>query len=218
MINAENILICIAAPLLISVIFLKGSSKRFGISFLIGMIVCLLSAYIGGFINLATGMGVDDTAVFISPIIEEIMKFLPLAFYVIIFNPQGSNILQVAIGIGAGFATFENCCYIITSGAEKLHYVLIRGLSVGVMHIVCILALALAIVLLRRVNALSTPGLAGGLSLSMIFHALYNLLVSEPGLSSYVGYALPLLTAIALYVPYVKNKKIIDEDDNEEKL
>ena len=48
----------------------------------------------------------------------------------------------------------------------------------------------------------SFPAVVGGLSLAMIFHALYNLLVSEPGASSVIGYALPLLTAAALYLLY----------------
>jgi hypothetical protein len=40
----------------------------------------------------------------------------------------------------------------------------------------------------------------GGASLAMIFHALYNLLVSGPGASSAIGYFLPLLTAAFLYL------------------
>ena len=40
------------------------------------------------------------------------------------------------------------------------------------------------------------------LSLAMIFHALYNLLVSQPGLSSVIGYVLPLATAGVLYLPF----------------
>ena len=55
-----------------------------------------------------------------------------------------------AVAIGAGFATFENCCYILTAGAESLPYILIRGMAVGVMHIVSILALPIWLIAARR--------------------------------------------------------------------
>ena len=207
MIYAENILICIAVPLFVSLIFLTKSAKRFVGAFLTGMAICLISAYIGGFIDIVAAMPEGETAIFLSPIIEESMKFLPILFYLVIFSPGNQHLLQFAIGIGAGFATFENCCYILSSGADSLPYILIRGLSVGVMHIVCTFVLSMALILLRKFKAFSLAGVVGALSLSMTFHGLYNLLVSEPGLSSYIGYAIPLLSAAILYLPY---KKAVD--------
>ena len=204
MIYAENILICIAVPLLISLIFVQGNARRFVASFLAGMGVCLLAAYISGFVNIARGMGSENTAVFISPIIEELMKLMPILFFLFMFEPKDKTLLIVAIGICAGFATFENCCYILSSGAESLPYILIRGMAVGVMHVVSGLAVTFGLVAARRFKVLSLPGITGALALSMIFHALYNLLVSEPGIFSAVGYALPLVTAAALYLPYRK--------------
>ncbi len=201
MIYAENIFICIAVPLLIS-LFFAGGARRFIASFLTGTAVCLLSAYISGFLQIVSGMSVADTAVFLSPVIEEIMKFLPLLFVLFIFTPEDSELFTSAIGIGAGFATFENCCYLLSSGAESLRYMLIRGLAVGVMHIISMLTLAFGLVIVRRARLLSLPGFAGAFSLSVIFHGLYNLLVSAPGASSVIGYILPLATAALLYLPY----------------
>ena len=207
MIYAENILICIAVPLMISLIFITGKARYFAGSLILGMVVCLIAAYISGYLDLAAELGEESTAIFISPIVEEIMKFLPLLFYVMMFLPESDDMYLVALGIGAGFATFENCCYILTSGAESLPYILIRGMAVGVMHIVSILFLAIGIEMVRRFRALSVPGLLGALSLSMTFHGLYNLLVSEPGLSSVIGYVLPLFTAIILYFPFRRMRK-----------
>ena len=204
MIYAENILICISVPLLVALMFVRGSARKFTASFILGMVICLIAAYISGFIDLVSGMGDEDTAVFISPIVEEIIKLLPLLFYLMTFNPDDDNIYLSAMGIGAGFATFENCCYILTAGTDRLIYILIRGMAVGVMHIVSILALAFVICLARRFKVMSVSAILGALSFSMIFHGLYNLLVSEPGISSYIGYAMPLLTAILLYFPYKK--------------
>ena len=207
MIYAENILICITVPLMISLIFITGKARYFAGSLILGMVVCLIAAYISGYLDLSAELGEESTAIFISPIVEEIMKFLPLLFYVMMFLPESDDMYLVALGIGAGFATFENCCYILTSGAESLPYILIRGMAVGVMHIVSILFLAIGIEMVRRFRALSVPGLLGALSLSMTFHGLYNLLVSEPGLSSVIGYVLPLFTAIILYFPFRRMRK-----------
>lgn len=199
MIYAENVLICIAVPLLIALMFLQGSAKRFVASFLSGMAACLLAAYVGGYIEMLSGMGTENTAIFLSPIIEEIMKLLPVLFYLLLFEPKDTELLLVAVGIGTGFATFENCCYVLSRGAHSLPYVLIRGSVVGVMHLVSMVALAVGLHLLKRYKVFTISGIIGALSLAVTFHAIYNLLVSEPGTSTYVGYALPLLGALILY-------------------
>lgn len=138
------------------------------------------------------------------PVIEETLKFLPLLYILVLFAPENDNLLLCSLGIGAGFATFENCCHILSAGAESLTYILIRGLAVGVMHIVSMLMLAMGMAVIRHIRAFSVSGIIGALALSMMFHALYNLLVSEPGISSYIGYVIPLVTAVLLYIPYRK--------------
>ena len=77
MIYSENILICIAVPLIVSMLFIQGNARRFVFGFLVGMATCLLAAYISGYIDLVAGNGRDWTAVYVSPIVEEIMKLLP---------------------------------------------------------------------------------------------------------------------------------------------
>ena len=201
MVYSENILICIAIPLLIALIFIGTDTRRFLISFVTGMIVCLLSAYVSGFFNYLTGIGAKDMAVFYAPVVEEIMKLLPLLFYIFVFEPDPGRLFAVSVGIGLGFATFENCCYILSSGASEVTYILIRGMAVGVMHLICALMLVMGLNTALFFRVLSISAVVGALSLSMIFHGLYNLLVSEPGVSSYLGYALPIITAALLFMP-----------------
>ena len=129
MIYAENILLCIAVPLIISLLFVRGEVRRFVAAFLLGMGMCLIAAYISGFLNLVSGMGENETSIFLSPVVEELMKLMPLLFFMVIFRLEGRSLIMLAVAIGAGFATFENCCYILSAGAESLNYVLIRGLA-----------------------------------------------------------------------------------------
>lgn len=212
MIYAENVLICIAVPLVISLLFTKRSTRRFIVSFMTGMIVCLLSAYISGYLAVSTAYSTEEASIFLSPIVEEIMKFLPVLFCFFVFEPSPEDLKPTAVGVGAGFATFENCCFILSSGASHLGYVMIRGLAVGVMHLVTMVAFVMGLRLLKRYKVVSFAGIVGALSMSMTFHGLYNLLVSEPGVSSYVGYALPMLFAVMLYL--IEYRPVAGDDED----
>ena len=204
MIYSENILFCISIPLLLTAIYTRGAARRSISAFLVGMVTCLLSSYISGYLTLLTGMELNTSAVYISPTTEEIMKLLPLLFFLLVFRPGEMTLVTFAISLGAGFATFENCCYLLATGSESLAFTLVRGLAVGVMHIVCMLAMSLSLIMVRRYRVFSFSTVVGCLSLSVVFHALYNLLVSAPGIPSYIGYGLPILTALAFYWPYQK--------------
>lgn len=202
MIYAENILICIALPLCICLFFSNGSAKRFIISFLFGMLTCLISAYIVGYLGKLGDMPQVDIPVFVSPFVEEIVKFAPILFVLLMYDPSEKELLLVGLGVGAGFATFENACYILNKGASDFLYILIRGLAVGVMHIVCLMALTMLLLLLRRYEKQSLPGIAGALTLSMTFHGLYNLLASAHNTLSNIGFLLPIAMAVILQLPY----------------
>ena len=202
MIYAENILLCIAIPLLLATMFLRRDARRFAAASVLGMGICLIAAYISGYLSLVTGIGENDTAIFLSPVVEELMKFLPLLVALFLLESPDNELVLYSVGVGTGFATFETCCHLLRAGADSLAFIMIRGLAVGVMHIVSMLTLALGLVIARRFRALSAPGIVGALSLSTTFHALYNLLVSAPGLSAAVGYGMPLLTALALFFLY----------------
>ena len=204
MIYAQNILLCLTIPFLVTLLFLRGKTRQFVVFFIFGILICLIASCISAFFNDVSEMGGKDVAVYISPIVEEIMKFFPLLFYLILFEPSDEELILMALGIGTGFATFENSCYILTSGAESLPYVLVRGMAVGVMHIISILTLVLGLVIVRFFKAQSLSAVIGALSLSVTFHALYNLLVSEQGITSYLGYVFPLFAAVLIYIPYRK--------------
>ena len=200
MIYAENVLICIAVPFVISLFFTKGSARRFIRAFLLGMIICILSAYITGFLKIFSGFSTEDASIFLSPMIEECMKLLSILYYVYLLDLSGEDIQLSAVGVGVGFTTFENCCFILSAGASQLTYVMVRGMAVGVMHIVTLVALAKGMQLLKAYKAFSLAGIVGVWSLSVTVHGLYNLLVSKPGVSSYIGYVMPMVCAIVLYV------------------
>jgi hypothetical protein len=62
--------------------------------------------------------------------------------------------------------------------------------------------LSIWLVLAKRLKAFSFPTVLGSLALATTFHAIYNLLVSRPGVTSVIAYILPPFTAVLLFFLY----------------
>ncbi|MDL2238294.1 PrsW family intramembrane metalloprotease [Christensenellaceae bacterium OttesenSCG-928-K19] len=204
MIYAENIFMCIAAPLVIAMFLLRGDARRFVVFFTIGLAACLLAAYINNFIvNAAAGleyfsMSAAQTTVRLTPICEEVMKALPIYFYVAVFATKRSDIVSVALAVGLGFATLENCGYIAQYGAEDVLFTLIRGFSAGVMHATCAALLGYGLAFVHGRKHFAFAGSFAFLCMAITYHAIYNLLVSADSGVRIAGYILPVATAAVL--------------------
>ena len=133
----ENIFLCLALPLILSLFFMKGRVRRYALFLTVGMAVCLLSAYVSSFFMGQYGVDGTVAAIEITPVCEEVMKLLPLLFFYLIFEPEPKEMPAAAIAIAVGFATFENVCYLTENGAANFNFLLIRGISAGALHILC---------------------------------------------------------------------------------
>ena len=87
----ENIFICMASPLLVAALCMGRRQLGFFLLCIAGMGVCLLSAYINTFLAAACRADALAATVEIAPVAEEIMKLLPLAFYLLVFEPEGEK-------------------------------------------------------------------------------------------------------------------------------
>ena len=133
-------------------------------------------------------------------------------FYLFVFEPKPDEIKNAVLTLAAGFATFENICYLIEGRAENLDYLLIRGLGAGAMHIVCgaIIGYGLAYVWNRQ--WLKIAGTLGLLGASIAFHGTYNLLISYGSWVQHIAYALPIATVMIgvlfdkLFMPRLKTE------------
>lgn len=199
MIYSENILICIALPLIAMLPFIYRKARRYFIALILGMTMCLFAAYLNGFFEVVYGMEGSETAKHIAPFVEEIMKMFPIVMFVGISRPDSKEIIAYSVSVGAGFATFENCCYITAHGADMVSFILIRGLAVGVMHILCGIIIGIGIIMALKYKAAMIPGMFGSFSFAMTIHALYNLLVSDTGVYQYIGFAVPLIGVGIIY-------------------
>lgn len=206
MIYMENIFVCLAAPLLIAVFLIKGEARRFVAFFLLGITACILSAYINSFFagaaadNGYASLTTAQAVVRITPVCEEVMKALPVFFFIALWNPERNNIVAVAFAVGLGFATFENCCYITQYGAQDFLFALVRGFSAGVMHTICAAIIGYGLALVHGRGRLTMPGAFALLCASSTFHAIYNLLSAASGAWRTAGYLMPVAAAVALLI------------------
>lgn len=193
----ENVFACIAAPLLVAALCAGKKQLCPFIFSLAGMLACLLSAYVNTFFAAMLDATALDATAEIAPVVEEVMKFLPLLFYLLVFEPKREHIKAAVLTIAVGFATFENICYLIQHGANELGFLLIRGFGTGAMHIACGAIVGSGMIYVWRRGWLTVAGTCGLLGTAVIFHGVYNLLIAFGGWVQYVAYALPIAAVLA---------------------
>ena len=191
----ENVFVCVAAPLLVAALSMGKKHLRFFLFAFAGMGACLLSAYVNTFFATLYGASAFNATAEIAPMVEEVMM-LPLLFYLLVFEPEREYIKSAVLTIAAGFATFENICYLIQHGAGELGFLLIRGFGTGAMHIACGAIIGSGMLYVWRRGWLTAAGTCGLLGAAVIFHAIYNLLIAYGGWVQYVAYALPILAVL----------------------
>lgn len=90
----ENIFLCLAIPMILSLFFIKGRARSYTLFVTIGMGICLLSAYVNSFFMWLYGVDGTVAAIEITPVCEELLKLLPLVFYFLILSRNRENCLR----------------------------------------------------------------------------------------------------------------------------
>jgi RsiW-degrading membrane proteinase PrsW (M82 family) len=200
----EHIYICLAAPLLIAVLCTKGRGRRIVTFIMIGMTTCLLSSYISSFLAASVGAPLDLAAIEISPLVEEVIKILPVLVYLTVFSPEG--ISECVMMTAIGFATFENVGYLTQKGASDLLYLIIRGFGTGAMHVVCANIVIIGLIRLWKNEWMRIAGTVALLTVAITFHGVYNILAYQTGVAAYIGYSIPLIIAILTFIIHEKTE------------
>ena len=193
----ENIFLCVVSPLLVAALCMGRRQLRLFLFGIAGMGVCLLSAYINTFLAAVCGADALAATVEIAPVVEEVMKLLPLAFYLLVFEPESGKIKPAAVTVALAFATFENVCYLIQNGADRFSFIFFRGFGTGAMHVLCGLIVGGGLAYAWQRTWLKIAGICGLLGATITLHAIYNLLIAYGGVAQYIAYALPALLVAA---------------------
>ena len=200
MIYIENIFVCVAIPMLLSLFFTEHRQRVFTLFVVAGMAVCLLSAYVSSFFMNYYQTDAITTTIEITPVCEEVMKLLPLLFYFLIFEPEKKQVTHAAIALSVGFATFENVCYLTENGASQFSFLLVRGISAGAVHILCGILIGCGMAYVFYHRWLRLTGTIGLLGACIILHACYNLLITTDGIWKRIGYAFPSVLILVLFL------------------
>lgn len=201
----ENVFICLAAPLLLTILCLRKEARRALIFVLSGMTACLLSAYISAFFTGVAGIEIVDASYEISPVVEEVLKSLPLLFFILVFEPRKRIVINGALLISVGFATFENVCFLTSYGTSDLLRLMIRGFGTGAMHVVCGMIIAIGLYFLWEQMWLRIVGGFALLCFAITFHAIFNIFVGQSGAIFWIGSIIPL-TVIFIYLAFFRRK------------
>ncbi|NLO09804.1 MAG: PrsW family intramembrane metalloprotease [Clostridiales bacterium] len=192
----ENIFVCIVAPLLVAMICMGKRYYRFFIFSIAGMGACILSAYINTFFARIYNADLFNITTEIAPVVEEIIKLLPLLFFLLIFEPKPKEIESAVLILATSFATFENICYLTQNGAAELPFLLIRGFGTGAMHVIGGAITGCGLVYIWKRGWLKIAGTAGLLCAAINFHAIYNLLIAHGSITQYIAYSTPIFVLI----------------------
>lgn len=188
----ENIYFCLASPIFLAVLCLRKEGRRILAFILAGMTVCLLSAYISTYLAGVAGIDQAEAAWEIVPVVEEIMKLLPLALFILVFEPEKKVAITGALYVAVGFTTFENVCYLTSYGSAGLLRVLIRGFGTGALHVMCGMIVSVGLYYLWDQAWLRTVGAFTLLCFVITLHAIFNILVNQPGAVFWIGSAIPI--------------------------
>ena len=208
----ENVFICIAAPFIIALICAKERSRKILIFILCGIVSCLLSSYISTFAASVEGVGLSTASVEIAPLVEEIMKLLPILFFLLVFEPEKEDVAVAVFMTAVGFATFENVCFLAQNGAEGLFRIVIRGFGAGAMHVVCGAIVGTGLIYIWKTSWLRAAGTIGLLALAITYHGIYNILISQTGAVAVAGFLLPVLTAVLVAFIYSPVLNLLEKE------
>ncbi|HJJ29127.1 MAG TPA: PrsW family glutamic-type intramembrane protease [Methanocorpusculum sp.] len=201
--------ICIAAPLILMCFIQQDKHSRFLVLYLIaGLIAGVLSGFGNSILALLTNATSMQTVLYIAPVVEEIMKAIPILILFLAAKPTFQEVIGIGVAVGVGFATLENIIYLHTAASLNLGFILVRGFSTGIMHAMTVALLVAALSFITRSKVTLLLGALGALSVSVSLHGVFNLFVNGKEFWPYLGYALPMCVALFfLGMIFVKKRK-----------
>ena len=203
--------ICLAAPLSMMLFVFRGRARAILGFLLTGIFMCLFAGEINGLIYDRADLSMRFMTVNITPIVEEILKAIPVVFIAFLIKPERQALLEDSIAVGVGFATLENVCLLAgSSGALTVGTILARGFGAGMMHGVSTLAVGYSMTVASADRKLSHTGTVAALSAAIIYHSIYNIIVQSQ--HPLLGIFLPIATYIPLLIVMKKQINSLNKD------
>ena len=198
--------ICLVAPLGMMFFLTRGPSRTTVAFLLLGIFMCLFAGEIDGYLYNRCAMEYYSFTVNITPLVEELLKALPIILFALYGAPERQLLLACSVATGVGFATLENMLVLFTaSSAPTLQYALARGLGAGLMHGIATFVVGLVLSLCAGNRKLAFTGTVAALSAAMLYHSVFNIIVQSA--HSIVALLLPLATFALLQTVFLIRSK-----------
>lgn len=168
---------------------------------LIGQIVCLLAAQLNYLIRdgiYTSEYNVYMVTVTVTPIVEEILKAIPVIYYGFVISNKKENLLNVAMALGIGFAILENLSILVADAESvSIAWALVRGFSSALLHGICTSLVGYGVSYVKTRKKLFYTGTFALLTMAIIIHGLFNAFIQSD--YGFIGIMLPII----IYAPFV---------------
>ncbi len=193
------IMICMVAPLLLLMTLLNKPSRLL-LGFVLGGMVLAVCAYeLNSLAHNLFGLSGAELSIKAAPVIEEILKALPVLFFAILVSDDRKQVLQLSMAVGIGFAILENAFLLITYADQvSIGWAVVRGVSTSLSHGICTMIVGCGIIFVHKQKKLFYTGTFALLAAAMTLHAIFNLLIQSP--YDYVALALPIVLYAVFWI------------------
>ena len=196
--------ICTAIPMALMLFLLDKKPRTTVIYMLIGQVMCLLAAQLNYIIRdgiYSTDYNVFVVTVTVTPIVEEILKAIPVIYFGFVISNKKENLLNVAMALGIGFAILENLSILVADAESvSIAWALVRGFSSALLHGICTSLVGFGVSYVKTRKKLFYTGTFALLTMAIIIHGLFNAFIQSN--YAYVGIAMPIL----IYAPFVLSR------------
>jgi RsiW-degrading membrane proteinase PrsW (M82 family) len=153
---------------------------------LVGALIAGASYWLNGLLLDASGLRFVTYSRYVSPLIEETLKALVIA-YLVRTRRVGMLVDGAIFGfaIGTGFAVVENLFYLASRPEASLALHMVRGFGTAIMHggATCIFAIVSVALADKRPDSVASVFLPG-LAAAVLLHSGFNHLLVRPGIAT----------------------------------
>ena len=188
--------ICIVVPLALSLPLIHKASRRIMVFIIIGISSALFISEVNGLLLRLMNFDAEYVTTIITPATEEVIKAIPILLYAFVISDNIEKLIGSSFALGIGFALFENTYILINSmEAVSIQWAIVRGFSTALMHGISTAYVGYGMSFIRKRKKLFFCGTFTLLTMSIIYHGVFNMLVQSENLK-YLGFVLPLASYI----------------------
>ncbi len=204
------IVIGLTIPKLFVILFLKKHQRIMMYYMFWGFFSAILVYYIYDFLSsLSINMSLQEVT--ITPLLEEFVKAFPLiALFIITGKRSEKYILPYAMACGIGFSVLGNYLFTMygdVANMDMVMYAILRAGGTSLMQGCCTAIIGYGIFLIKDMDKKALPALLLGLyAVSVIIHALYNLLVVYSDTGKYIAILISVLLLLSLLMLYYQDR------------